>query len=172
MTEHELLKKKLRESRPVDWETLPDIQLYMDQLVSYMPRQLLDFESGETLTSAMVNNYIKAGLMPRATEKRYSREHIALLTAICVLKHVMTAKEISELFGGNSASENVADFYGNFCTMLDDEMTAVLPEIDGGSTKLDLYNAALGLAVGAYCRQLACKRIMESLNPKSKVDKK
>ena len=43
------------------WKELPDIGLYMDQLISYMPRQLIHYGEGESLTSAMVNNYIKDG---------------------------------------------------------------------------------------------------------------
>ena len=44
-----------------------DIALYMDQLISYMPRQLIHFDENEALTSAMVNNYIKDGLVPGPT---------------------------------------------------------------------------------------------------------
>ena len=62
------------------WEILPDIGLYMDQLISYMPRQLIHYGEGEALTSAMVNNYIKDGALPRADGKRYSRTHLAPLS--------------------------------------------------------------------------------------------
>lgn len=53
------LKERLERERPVEWEAFPDIGLYMDQLISYMPRQLIHYGEGESLTSAMVNNYIK-----------------------------------------------------------------------------------------------------------------
>ena len=71
------LKERLERERPVEWEAFPDIGLYMDQLISYMPRQLIHYGEGESLTSAMVNNYIKDGAMPRAEGKRYSRTHLA-----------------------------------------------------------------------------------------------
>ena len=58
------LKERLERERPVEWEAFPDIGLYMDQLISYMPRQLIHYGEGESLTSAMVNNYIKDGLVP------------------------------------------------------------------------------------------------------------
>lgn len=170
MTELERQLKKLAETRPTAWEYIPDIPLYMDQLVSYMPRQLLDFECGETLTSAMVNNYIKAGLLPRASEKRYGREHIALLTSICVLKHVMSAKEIKELVDGLNAAENVEDCYAGICGSLDREISASLEGIDVNMDRESMYNQALELAVGAYARQLSCKRIMDVLRDDS--DKK
>lgn len=73
MEELKELKARMQEQRPVDWESFPDIGLYMDQVVSYLPRQLIHYGEGELLTSAMVNNYIKDGLLPRAEGKRYSR---------------------------------------------------------------------------------------------------
>ena len=85
------LKERLERERPVEWEAFPDIGLYMDQLISYMPRQLIHYGEGESLTSAMVNNYIKDGAMPRAEGKRYSRTHLAYLTALCALKQVLSA---------------------------------------------------------------------------------
>ena len=66
MDELQDLKTRMEQERPTPWEDLPDIALYMDQLISYMPRQLIRFDGGPTLTPAMVNNYIKDGLVPRA----------------------------------------------------------------------------------------------------------
>ena len=76
MEELHELKSRMEQERPARWEELPDLALYMDQIVSYMPRQLIHFDQGETLTSAMVNNYIKDGLVPRADGKRYGPVHL------------------------------------------------------------------------------------------------
>ena len=75
------LRARMEQERPTPWEDLPDLALYMDQLVSYMSRQLIRFDEGSALTSAMVNNYIKDGLVPRAEGKRYGRseEHTSEL---------------------------------------------------------------------------------------------
>ena len=67
MDELQELKHRMEQERPTPWEDLPDIALYMDQLISYMPRQLIHFDEGSTLTSAMVNNYIKDGLKASGT---------------------------------------------------------------------------------------------------------
>lgn len=74
------LKQRLEQERPTPWAELPDLALYMDQIISYMPRQLIHFDDGEVLTSAMVNNYIKDGLVPRADGKRYGPIHLGYLT--------------------------------------------------------------------------------------------
>lgn len=76
------LKQRLERERPANWRELPDIALYMDQIISYLPRQLIHFDDSEALTSAMVNNYIKEGLVPRASGKRYGPIHLGYLTAV------------------------------------------------------------------------------------------
>ena len=68
MEELRELKTRMESQRPAEWEALPDLNLYMDQVIGYMPRQLIQYGEGERLTSAMVNNYIKDGLLPRAEE--------------------------------------------------------------------------------------------------------
>lgn len=73
MKQLEELKQRMETQRPSDWESLPDISLYMDQVIGYMPRQLIQYGEEERLTSAMVNNYIKDGLLPRAEGKRYGK---------------------------------------------------------------------------------------------------
>ena len=108
MEEIRELKERLERERPVEWEAFPDIGLYMDQLISYMPRQLIHYGEGESLTSAMVNNYIKDGAMPRAEGKRYSRTHLAYLTALCALKQVLSVKYAGLLLAAASFTGGAA----------------------------------------------------------------
>ena len=53
------LQERLRQQRPVEWDQLPDFALYMDQVLSYMDRQVIRFDGDDGLTAAMVNNYTK-----------------------------------------------------------------------------------------------------------------
>ena len=59
---------RLEHSRPENWDKIPDIDLYMDQIIGYMKRQHigLEFDGDESLTPAMINNYMKSDLLPRA----------------------------------------------------------------------------------------------------------
>ena len=164
LTELELQLKKLADTRPVSWEHMPDIPIYMDQLISYMPRQLMDFESGETLTSAMVNNYIKAKLMPRAQDKRYARTHIVMLTAICMLKHVLSAKELGRLLACYDTQSAPEAFYGDLTTALDRELALVLEPLTPEMGPEALRDAILALSVGAYARQLTALRLLDLLD--------
>ena len=94
MEELSILKKKLAETRPDPWEKLPDIPLYMDQVVSYLARQSVSLDESDTLTPAMINNYIKDGLIARAHGKKYDQEHLGLLTAISALKQALSVREM------------------------------------------------------------------------------
>ena len=103
------LKGRLQEQRPASWENLPDISLYMDQVLSLMSRQTIHFGEEDHLTAAMVNNYIKDGVAPRAEGKRYNKTHLAYLTMICVLKQVLPVKEESyaDLLGLTAKQEDI-----------------------------------------------------------------
>ena len=125
------LKERLERERPVEWEAFPDIGLYMDQLISYMPRQLIHYGEGESLTSAMVNNYIKDGAMPRAEGKRYSRTHLAYLTALCALKQVLSVKDAGLLLAAASEGRPPQKLYGQFREELDRALDGLSRARDG-----------------------------------------
>lgn len=125
------LRQRLRTQRPVAWEQLPDFALYMDQVLSYMDRQVIRFDEDDGLTSAMVNNYTKSGLVPRAAGKKYNREHLAYLTAICVLKRVMSTRDMDLLIKQELQGErSVADGYAAFCESLDKALNITADEME------------------------------------------
>lgn len=75
------------------WEELPDIDLYMDQVLSLLDRYLSPI-GVKTVTAAMINNYVKLNLIPKPIGKRYSRMHVAYIFAIAVLKDVFEIAQI------------------------------------------------------------------------------
>ena len=46
----------------------------------------------------MVNNYVKAGLVPPPVKKLYGKDQLALLVAICIFKQVLSMSAIEHLF--------------------------------------------------------------------------
>ncbi len=87
------------------WESLPDIGLYMDQVVIYLDRQLQRLAPDEpesVITPSMVNNYIKGGVLPRTKGKKYSQDHLARLLVVCTLKRVLTIPDLAVLLGDTS----------------------------------------------------------------------
>ena len=163
----------MEQERPADWEDLPDIALYMDQLISYMPRQLIHFDESTPLTSAMVNNYIKDGLVPRAEGKRYGPIHLGYLTAVVALKQVLSVRDIGALLGAGRATEkSPPELYGYFCRALDQALTDTAQAIDPDLPQKDLARLALDLAVRSYASQLACQRVLAILQPREEKKRK
>ena len=160
------LKRRLEQERPAAWNELPDISLYMDQIISYMPRQLIHFDDRDALTSAMVNNYIKDGLVPRAEGKRYAPVHLAYLTAVCALKKVLSVRDISSLIhSGEELGMDAEAMYGYFLRKLDKALSDTADTIDPNAEQMELAKLALTLALQSYAYQLACARILDILEP-------
>ncbi len=156
---------KLLNERPKEWDDLPDLDLYMDQVISYMQRQHIGFTEGETLTPSMVNNYVKVGIMPRVKGKRYSKEHIAYLTIISLLKQIVPVSDISAITGDDLVIEDAKPQYELFSKMLEKELTKVgegMSDI-GDEKKSALVEKALSFAIVSYANKLACQSIIKEL---------
>ena len=167
------LKRRLETQRPAQWDALPDLSLYMDQVIGYMPRQLIRYGEEEWLTSAMVNNYIKDGLVPRAEGKRYGPVHLGYLTAVVALKQVLSVRDIGALMGaGRALDKSPPEQYTYFCDALDHALTDTAQAINPEAGQSDLAKMALDLAVRSYANQLACQRILTILQPQDSKRKK
>ena len=101
------------------WDELPEIDLYMDQVVALMEKYLsfhkVD-EDTKIITNSMINNYVKLGIMPAPVKKRYSREHIAYLIIICTLKQslpISDIKDLIELRVKRSSIEETLNFFSD-----------------------------------------------------------
>ena len=77
------------------WNQLPDIALYMDQVLLVMGA-ILEPLSAE-VTSTMINNYVKMKLTPPPEKKKYTKSHVACFLMICLLKKVLSMTEIDTL---------------------------------------------------------------------------
>ena len=164
------LQERLRTQRPVEWEQLPDFALYMDQVLSYMDRQFIRFDEADTLTAAMVNNYTKSGLVPRAEGKKYNREHLAYLTAICILKRVMSTRDMDMLIHEElQGSHSVESGYKAFCASLDKALNITVDEMESRPAGDSLADAAIHFALLSYAAGVASSRYMALLRQQKEV---
>jgi len=167
------LERQLLEERPVDWDSLPDIPLYMDQVVSYLSRQLIGFGRGDVLTPAMVNNYIKDGLVPRAQGKRYGKEHLVYLTLVAAVKQVLSVRDMKALLEGVEEPLDPRDLYESFEDDLDTALKSTREHMERyPGREEDLPGLALSLALRSYADALACRRVVELLRPPEETKKK
>ena len=85
----------------IRFEDIPNIDLYMDQVTTFMDEKLqaTTRNPGEDkiLTKTMINNYAKNDLLPSPLKKKYSKEHMMILIMIYYFKGVLSFNDIHEL---------------------------------------------------------------------------
>lgn len=125
--EKDSLKKQIREMTQLGYiapEDLPSIELYMDQVTTFMDKYLSRnkrYEEDKTLTKTMINNYTKNNLLPPPEKKRYTKEHLILLIYIYYLKNVISISDIQIMlkplidhyFGNSDAPHNLEEIYAS-----------------------------------------------------------
>ena len=98
-----LLESILESLSRIDYikpEDVPGIDLYMDQVTTFMDSQLKSskrYEDDKILTKTMINNYAKNHLLPPPDRKKYSREHMLLLIFIYYFKNILSINDIQNL---------------------------------------------------------------------------
>lgn len=83
-------------------EEIPNIDLYMDQVTTFMEEHLKDskrYEEDKVLTKTMINNYAKNNLLPPPVKKKYSRDHMLMLIFIYYFKNILSISDIQTLLG-------------------------------------------------------------------------
>lgn len=81
-------------------EDIPGIDLYMDQVTTFMESHMASskrYEEDKVLTKTMINNYAKNHLLPAPVKKKYSKEHILMLTFIYYFKNLLSINDIQTL---------------------------------------------------------------------------
>lgn len=176
----------LEGKNPAEWSLLPDIGLYMDQVQTYIDRQLALYrrdENDRLLTPAMINNYIKDSLIPRAEVKKYNPTHLALLIMIGTLKQVLSIPNLSHLLSPYRDAADVEILYSHYRQIqqssLQDIVEQVSTEINilqeaGGGSTAEIADAmrslALELSIEARTRILIAEKILAVLEEPAAQD--
>lgn len=108
-----------------DYKSLPTVPLYMEQVIMYINQLLAPLSTGEKnkLTSFMVNNYVKAGMLSAPEKKKYNEEHLGYLLAISYLKDTLSMTDLSLLIEMDShVSTDKSILYRFFASMSSDAM--------------------------------------------------
>lgn len=116
---------------------IPNIDLYMDQVTSFMDKELKStkrYEDDKILTKTMINNYAKNDLLPPPVKKKYSKEHLMVLTFIYYFKNLLSIGDIEKLlapitekFFHADDSIDIARIYDEVCEC-DKKRTHILQE--------------------------------------------
>lgn len=101
--EKDLLNSILNSLSDIDFikpEDFPNIDLYMDQVTTFMDTQLSAcrrYPEDKVLTKTMINNYAKNNLLPPPVKKKYSKEHMLVLIFIYYFKNILSIGDIQAI---------------------------------------------------------------------------
>ena len=105
-------------------EDIPNIDLYMDQVTTFMDRRLRNTLRNPTgdkiLTKTMINNYAKNDLLPPPVKKKYSKDHIIMLIFIYYYTSILSINDIQALLGPLAERYFQADGEWNLRKVYDD----------------------------------------------------
>ena len=123
-------------------EEFPNIDLYMDQVTTFMSEHFMNEKSSpddKILTKTMINNYAKDNLLPPPIKKKYSKDHMIVLLFIYYLKNILSINDIqnimnplTERFFGkdkNSADINMYDIYDNIYDIVKNELEFISEDL-------------------------------------------
>lgn len=118
-----LKENKSENFRLPRWNEIPNIDLYVDQVVSYLEDYLSIYiktesekNSDKIITKTMINNYVKHEIIKPPVNKKYNREHIAYLFVIFILKQNYSMEEIKKLITLALDTSSTEDAYNRFCS--------------------------------------------------------
>lgn len=164
MENEEIYKnKEIAEFHIPRWNELPNLDLYVDQVICFLDDSLSNYVHKEkdehVLTKTMINNYVKHSVILPAINKKYNKEHIANLFIICILKQLYSITDIATLIKLATKYDPIDKAYDNFCEQLENSISIVFAGKE--------YKEEKGLTVEKY----AMKNIVMSFANKLYIDK-
>lgn len=172
-------------------EDLPNIQLYMDQVTTFMDEQLESskrYPQDKILTKTMINNYAKNRLLPPPEKKKYSKEHLLLLIFIYYFKNILTINDIQSLLNPltenyfqNKEGWNLTDIYSEVFSMEKGQIEHLKKDLarsykTAGGTflnapeedreRLQLFSFLCLLSFDIYVKKMILEKILDDINEK------
>ena len=117
---HKLLRweRYLQNYRLPSWKEVPDIGLYMDQVIALLSHYLdfipSDKSAERPITPTTINNYVRLKVMPAPVKRKYYREHIAYLIVIFTLKQSVSISSVQKVIPADLTHEEVQQFYEHY----------------------------------------------------------
>lgn len=102
---------------------LPAMGLYLDQVLALINDTLTPIQS-ESVSGAMISNYVKNKALPAPVKKRYSREHLAYLIVTSLLKQVFTLQQIARFFEIQRETYPLETAYNYFCSEYENALSS------------------------------------------------
>lgn len=111
MQSEDLINQVLEEIESFNIDDIPNIDLYMDQVTTYLNGKFNTSKrhnDDKLLTKTMINNYAKSRLLPPPEKKKYSKDHMIILILIFFFKNVISINDIQTI-----VTPLLKDYYNN-----------------------------------------------------------
>lgn len=166
------LIKNLKNIDYLTLEKIPEIDLYMDQVTTFMEEKLSPYNRDNTqkvLTKTMINNYAKNKVILPPEKKKYSKEHLISLILIYHLKSILSINDISHIL--NSIKNNQNEVYSYFINLQKYQMENIELEIidlikyinnECKNKELDLIYLILTLLSEANTKKLLAEKLIDN----------
>ena len=181
-------------------EDIPNIDLYMDQVTTFMESRLKSAtrnpEEDKILTKTMINNYAKNDLLPPPVKKKYSKDHVLLLIFIFYYKGILSISDIQELLkpltdqffdAPQDASYNLEKIYKKVLELEKAQTDGVKEDIlhkfqlseksftdaqEGSREFLQIFSFICMLSFDVYIKRLLIEKIIDLFPVQEGKDKK
>ncbi len=160
---------KLFDSFPayIDSSEIPEIDLYMDQVTTFMDTHLSGTKRNpedKTLTKTMINNYVKDHLIPAPEKKKYSKDHMLLLLMIYYSKNILSISDISailkpitESLFHTEGNYTLEDFYNSLHKQSISQMDVIKEELYAQFQKAKDWSETVALSDSSIDRDFLAK---------------
>lgn len=177
LDELEKYLSKLSEFTLPNFNEIPD-GVKMEEVIKFLSSSLASFYNDEenTVTNYMVNNYVKAKVIPSPKDKEYTRVQIGYMFFISLLKNTTSLRNIASFISlDKDFTKNKEDLYGFYQKMLDNSINdvnenvhhtveKVVSETDDKKVLLRLAYAALKLYIDSSTQKIVADSIMKLIN--------
>ena len=183
----------------ISLDDIPNIDLYMDQLTTFMDERLKRStrhpDTDKILTKTMINNYAKNDLLPPPIRKKYSKDHIILLIFIYYLKNILSISDIQTLleplkerFHVSDDELNLGSIYERAFALQEEELEPVIEDLkkkyersletfdDAGLSeeekkRMQMFSFIVLLSYDVYVKKLLIEKIIDNTMDKESKDK-
>lgn len=140
------------------WEQLPDLELYMDQVVALVTRCMdalpVANPGDAVITPSTVNNYVRLKVMPAPVRKKYTRIHLAYLILICLLKQSLSLAEIQLILPYDLPEDQVRAVYDNFGQLIHDTSRLFIVQVKEAAQRASEEEQGNLMLTSAVCAML------------------
>ncbi|WP_418482785.1 DUF1836 domain-containing protein [Frisingicoccus sp.] len=188
----------MEERQPISASDLPNIDLYMDQVTTFMNSHLEHskrYPEDKILTKTMINNYAKSRLLPPPDKKKYSKDHMLLLIFIYYFKNILSITDIQKLltpmtrrYFQNEDGTDMSWLYshimgqeplqakriGEDIRRLSEDALNIFPDADAGDQEyLQLLSMVALLSCDVYMKKQLIEKLIDSFDfPENETDEK